>query len=429
MNQTKTVPFNKLIIVMSAITLCFINLLTDLCIVQIASHWFFWMIVVFIMKGDFFHPYVWYLGAHTLYHTAYPILYFLNLRTNRGYSGEPLLMAAVAALVFVMVIPGNHNSGEIISKPSGYSAMNRKLLHTLTIVITVSAFAIKALGYANKKEVYSSSSFFSAVLSIVLIYINVFTIESCFSLCVGDKIDKPLTAEILIATLSITLFTGERDLLLRLLLVLILMFFYFGKISKKSLTILLIGFVFLIPLSWQFKYYFLSGQITERDYSNGLESIIYNFLSGEFESASRNLQNLVNNKEITYGIMGGKTFISDITRVVGYAPYSSLRWHQSTFYANSSTGQGFTLIGEGYINFGYWGIVIVYLIVGLILRYLYLNCRNNIYTLFMYINSIPIFIYANRADLSNIYSPFVRHILLSVLIYYFLNNRIQWKKN
>lgn len=415
----------KLIILFFSILLCFINYSFNACIVQIISFWIFLTAVIVVMGGDFFHPYVWFLGAHILYSTAYPILYYMNIRTNRGYSSEPLFMSSLAILFFVLVVPAKRIEAQLLDKSHEAKKLNKSYLHILTIIITLSAFAIKILGYSNKKEIYGSSSFFTEVLSLVLIYINVFTLESCNMLSYENMIDKKTTIEIFIATFSITIFTGERDLFFRLSLIVILMLYFFGKIEKKSLILILCIFVILIPLSWKFKYFFLSGQLVDKSYDNGIKSVIENFLTGEFESASRNLQNLVNNKNISMGVMKGKTYISDITRIFGYAPYSAQRWHQNTFYATSSTGQGFTLVGEGYINFGYFGVIIEYIIVGLFIRVLYLNNNKNIYTLFIYISCIPIFIYANRADLSNVFSPFVRHVLLSAYIYNILKDRIK----
>lgn len=429
MHQNKTINSSKIIILFLSIVLCMINGITTSCNLQIMSFWVFWISVLIVMHGDFLHPYVWYLGAHTLYSTAYPILYTLNLRTNRSFSPEPLFMSAIAVLTFVLIVPTYHNRGEIIQKPVGKSGLNKTLLHVMTVVIFLSAVAIRMIGFSGKRDIYSNSEFFTAVLSLVLIYIYVYIIDTCVSLCNGEKLNRLLLVEILIATLSITLITGERDLTLRLLLILIMVLFYFQRIKRRTLIILIVGFVFIIPLSWQFKYYFSTGVITQRSTDNGIIGIIYNFLSGEFESASRNLQLLVNNAEVTKGIMQGKTFISDITRIFGFGPNSSVHWYQSTFFPTSGSGQGFTLIGEGYINFGILGVVIVYCIVGCMIKVLYKNYRKDVYRMYMYFCSIPIFIYANRADLANIFSPLVRHVILSAVLYYFLKQRIKIGEN
>lgn len=423
-----TTSKKKLAIVGLAFILLVSNYICKVCLYQIISFWVFLGLVIVIMRFDFFHPMVWYNAALTIYSTAYPILYYLDVRTNRGYTSEPLLLTSVAILTFVSVMSADHNEGTLIEVDRAYSGLNEFLLHFLTFFTFGAAVAIKFLGFSGKKDIYASSSFFTIVLSGVLIFIYLYVLNICDKLSNNEKIKKLTLLEVFLSILAIALITGERDFIMRFLLMMILTLYYFGKISKRTLLFLLAGFIVLIPLSWQYKYYFSTGLITVRSYDNGISSILINFLSGEFESASRNLQMLVNNCSITKGIMHGKTWISDVTRVVGYGPYSPVRWFQNTFYAQSSTGQGFTIIGEGYINFGYLGVVFEFIIIGIMLRKLYYGYRKNIYTLFFYIGSIPLFIYATRADLSNIFSPFFRHILLSAGLYYLLKNKVVWNK-
>lgn len=430
MSDKSNINIKKILILFLSIVLCIINDATTSCIVQVSSFWTFLVLVVIIMKADFLHPYVWFLGMHTVYYTAYPILSIIYNEYQYGYSNQPMFYASIAILVFVIVVPATHNNGHINNKNSDHIGLNRKFQHIMTIIILVSIIFIKALGYSSKVEIYSSNPILTMVFSLVLIYINVYTLDFCDQLCVHNKVDVKLILETFLSVFLLTMFSGERDLLLRFLLVTVLTLFFFNVIDKRKLVIFILSFVtVIIPMSVKYKTFFLSGRIVETSESKGVRGVISSFLSGEFESASRNLQIIINNEESTKGIMSGKTLINDVTTIFGYAPNSGLKWFQNTFYHGHRTGMGFTLVGEGYINFGIIGIIIVYLIIGIFSRILYKNYRNSIYTFFFYISSIPLLIYASRADLANIFSPFVKHTLLSAVLFYLLKEKFVAKRN
>lgn len=202
-----------------------------------------------------------------------------------------------------------------------------------------------------------------------------------------------------------------------------LILLYFKKINKRQILILGLVGIALIPISSIYKYYFLTGETMGELQIGDARFLFSEILRGEFESASRNLQVLISNKSVSRAVMGGQTIISDILRIFGYAPNSSIVWFQNRFFSSEAAGQGFTLIGEGYINFGYFGVVLVYAITALILRIIYKNSNKNLFNLFVYFCSIPIFIYANRADLANIFTPLVRQVLTVFIVVYIFSSK------
>lgn len=425
------ITFEKLALIMLAILLCSFNFFCTDIILQIASFWMFYLFTIFIMHFDFLHPYIWHLGVSIIYYTAYPILYSLNFRVVYGYTNEPLFIFSLCILTFIVFCPGYHNNSQdlffskktILEKNNKH--ISRSLMHGMTILIIVAAVAIMALGYSSKVEIYRNNIFISTVLTLVLIYINIYTLEFCTSLKLTRKVDIPFLSEVLLSTFAISMISGERDIMFRMIVVTTLMLYYFKMIKKKDVIIIFIAFIIVIvPMSTQYKYFFLRGNINAVDYSNGLESFIVNFLTGDFESASRNLQILVNNKDITFGIMHGKTFLSDILSIFNLANNSAIRWFQDTFFTGRSTGMGFTIIGEGLLNFGYFGAIFEYAILALFVGWLYKNHKKSIYRLFYYFSAIPLFMYANRGDFANIISPFVKHILLSALLFYIIKVKL-----
>lgn len=418
----------KRIIILLSILLVAINGLATDCLVQIISFWVFMAAVVVIMKFDFVHPYIWYFGMQTLYYTAYPILYVLGYNQTAGYTPEPMFLASIMTLVLAILFPGEHKGGKLERSVKLDSLFLKNIIHIFSGVALLTVVLIVISGFETKNQMYGSTFgfFYQLVFSGALIYMNMGSCLVCNTLERDKRLDIMLVLELGISILLLTLFSGERDLIIRFLVVIIMILKFFNIIKTKTFIVLVLSFVVLIPLTKTMKYFFLTGELSSPLALGSFGDLLNDFLSGEFTSASRNLQVLVNNEETVKGVMGGKTFLSDVVRITGYAPFSALSWYQSTFFPNETVGKGFSLIGEGYINFGYVGVVIVGIVVGLLVRFLYLNHTKNIIYLFIYVCSIPIFIYANRADLANIFSPMVRQVLISAAVIYFAPGIWHW---
>ena len=168
-----------------------------------------------------------------------------------------------------------------------------------------------------------------------------------------------------------------------------------------------------------FKYYFVGGGIGE----SSEYGFLYSLIAGEFESASRNLQLLINNESFAKGCQGYVILINDVLGVINSKIASSVAWFNKTFYSDSVTEYGFSLVGEGYIIDGINGIVIVFVIVGLIIRYIYIHAFKNIYWLTAYFYFITVMIYAIRGDLGTIYSAMLKQIFLVVMFLKLLNKK------
>ena len=184
----------------------------------------------------------------------------------------------------------------------------------------------------------------------------------------------------------------------------------------------------MLPLSHIYKYYFLTGTITSTKVFN-FNTLLFDFLNGEFISASKNLQVLINNEFYTNALFKGKTILNDFIRIFMKTNFTHGKWYNDTFFPHvKTTGYGFTIVGEGYINFGYLGVILVFIILALFIRVLYRNYYKNMYSFCIYIYTIPLYMYAIRADLANIFSPLIKHLLLSMLIIYIME-RIIIKKH
>jgi hypothetical protein len=418
---------SKILIVILGIMMMLVNLVSTSPAFCVGCIWLYLMLVVVVMGFDIIHPNVWFVGMLVLYNTGYLILYELGFNMEYGYSKEPIVLASLATLVFTSIMPGRTKNIGLKHHVAYKSGAETIVLHTMTIILIATAIIIKVSGFSGKTEIYQNHPIITKVFSLALIYINFFVLETCASLDLNNRINFLNAVEVFVSITLLTLLSGERDLVFRLILDAALIAYYFKKISLWRFWFwgAIVGIV-ILPLSVSIKYFFTAGVLTKLNITN-FTHVIYKFFSAEFLSASRNLQILVKDASNVKGVMNGTTLINDITTVFGYAPHSALGWFQDRFFYNRGTGMGFTLIGEGYINFGYVGVVLVYSVVALITRWLYLNRNRNIYCLYIYISSVPIFVYANRADLANILSPFVKHILLGGLLFYILRERVSIK--
>jgi hypothetical protein len=80
----------------------------------------------------------------------------------------------------------------------------------------------------------------------------------------------------------------------------------------------------------------------------------------------------------------------------------------------SGGGQGFTLVGEGYVNFGVFGVVLWFVLIGLFARLLYMGSSKGLLGMASYVMAMPVLMIATRGDLSNIMSQCTKHIFLPI---------------
>ena len=104
---------------------------------------------------------------------------------------------------------------------------------------------------------------------------------------------------------------------------------------------------------------------------------------------------------------------------------NGVEWFNKTYFSENRAGQGFSLVAEGYINFGFLGIILVFVLVGLLIKFIYQRSSKNIYYFSFYVVSIPVFMYSIRADLTNILSPIIRQNLIVVILVLFITQIIR----
>lgn len=373
-----------------------------------------------IVKFDVAHPFVWFSFVFMLYSISYPILYLNGILYDvYTYTDSLMFSQWLALVVFLFCIGPSQVDYSRLKDQKTTIISNRIFLIMVSIILFATILKISTGGYSHKHEIYAEGSLvvfigFRAALIFLMLYainLSVFAIKE-------NKIDYKLTIFIFGVIFLMVFFSGERDLIIRALVILFFIYYIIVKKSKLTREIIILGAVSLslIPILGQYKYFGLTGKKT----SSGLNFFL-SFLTSDFQSASKNLQILLLD-ESAKGKFKGATFITSFLRafnldkVLGIDAFSSGGWYNETYFEAGRAGQGFTLVGDGYVNFGYIGIIILFIFVGISVRFLYKQSNKGIYCFVFYILSIPVFMYAIRADLANILSPLIKQNLLTIIL-------------
>lgn len=392
----------------------------DSTLVHIFSFLILPLFAVFIVNFNLFHPYVWFSVFFSLYSLSYPILYFFGYVNKYGYNKELILLQWLALLVFLLVVTPNDYEKKLAVNPPDV-LFNKISINLFSLALILSTIVISLKGYTHKNEIYSNGNVF-LILSfrLALLLIIIFMYELIYDLSKKEKINMYLILKIFGSITLFTLYTGERDLLFRLIIIFVLILYKYKKINNKALLVLAPIGILGLPLSHMYKYYFLTKSISSAIEIN-LRTIFFEFLDGEFVSASRNLQILLNDSDYSQGLFQGKTILNDFIRVLFKTNFTHGEWFHSRYFSEvATTRYGFTLVGQGYINFGYFGVVLIFAMLGFFVRFLYKKSSCSIYSLMIYVYSIPLVIYSIRADIGNIISPFVNHLLISIIMLFFI---------
>lgn len=396
---------------------------------DIVIHLISFFILIFtsciVVKFDIFHPYVWYNIFFGIYSCAYPILYYMNIYNKYGYSKISIFYSWLSLVVINLIIPVK----KIKLKKINCLKYKNKIIENFNnliqiFVFSVMIFIVNSSKYTHKNIIYSDNNIFLKLafsLTYFIILVYAYNLSKKLNLNLRGIFFTILKTAFVVGMVSII--TGERDYLFSYLLITILLLFHYKKIKIISLILIAPLGIILLPLTSSFKYFILTGKIFKASISN---NIFLKFLDGEFISAGRNLQILVSNN--CYNIFKGKMLLNDFIRVFYSTGVSHQIWFNQVFFPLSKhTKYGFTLTGEGYVNGGILGVIFVFILVGLIIRYLYLNSNKSFYNMALYLYMIPLFIYSSRADIANIISPLLKYGLFGITVIWILEY-INFKK-
>jgi len=387
----------------------------NLILMIIVGMWYF--------NFEIFHPFVWLTPFIFIYNISVIALDILDIRETQ--ITQHLLLAIYIAIfamfiffVFFSKKKKNKNLEIANITPISFKYLNF-IYYLLSIIIIINIVLFLKSGITSKSQLSLSGSY----LNLGYIY-QLYVFISFFYIIQSLYVKKILPKKVIFITISlvilIALAIGERDALFSLILLLLYLYYIYKKPPKKVIYILGFLLIFTIPLFGALKNVFSLGIEDRLANTNFLIKIF----QGEFLSAGRNFEVLFQHINEWYYFYG-ETILWDFLRTIippfVYRVQNPVGWFNRTFLPDvvaQGRGHGFTLIGEGYINFGYIGVFIWFFLLAFILNLLYRRFDKNLFLFSLYIYMIPTAIYIQRADLSNFFSPLLKHGLMFVLIVY-----------
>lgn len=376
-----------------------------------------------LVAFDITHPYCWFSITFALYNTAYTILYVLGYDVSAGYSGLNAVYTIIAMGIVLFIVGGvridtqNPLKKGIRINP----ALNEVVFFLLALASIAFSIILLRRGYSGKKDMQAADDiFYKLGVHIVrwMMVLMVIQMNHYFTNGFKKKTIKYLVVSVIAASF-LSLCTGERDILFRAVLLIIFILFYYRIIRIRHIFLAIPAGVILMVLSVYYKYYALRGVRNTR-YTTG--NLIYQFLMTDFHATGRNTQFLINNLW-TKGYFGIKMFFNELFR--GIVPFVSYinpsNWYNYQVYPGSFKGQAFTLVGFGHVISGLSGVILVFIMLGLFIRFTYRNSRKSLYSLSFYLYSISIVAGSYRATLNTIVNMSIKGALVGILISWFLS--------
>jgi oligosaccharide repeat unit polymerase len=404
------------VLVISTIISMLLILISDSVAINFLAFFLLSMTAIALVKFDFVHPYFWFIPPFLMYQLSFPILEIYGLLPSSPVRTYSMWLSFLALVTFIYVVGPNRI--EVI-KPRINSFDS--LVPTLYPIFILSLFAASAhlyfvltSGAKTKSEIGLDTSLYRILIPfysiIILCYVLILSKET-----LKHKRAIFLSTTMFLFSLATVSISGQRDILLRVVLAAVFVLSIYGTNRNKKIT----GFLLLlttisIPRLADLRNVALTGEITSRNTSNFIED----FATSEFTSASRNLEILIQYQD-SWNFFHGATFINDFTYVFFRIGETAGMWFNREFFFKAyqvGVGYGFSLVGEGYMNFGAIGVVITFALFAFLVRILYRQSAKNWIALMIYLLSIPIFLYSIRGDFGTVLAYLLKHIALPLLI-------------
>ncbi|WP_263821271.1 O-antigen polysaccharide polymerase Wzy family protein [Salinibacter sp.] len=371
-------------------------------------------------RWDPVHPVVWYTPFIILYSFSAVFIHHRG-HYKLDHPDEVSLigfLAVSSGLIGISVVDWWIESGSKWVPKVNISLDKISLLVSFYGVLVLSLIYmgyVYASGVSSKPDLLRSDIIYLGVLYGV---VNTFSLLTIVRSVMRRGQVPVLPVVITIATfLAVVLVLGQRNPILRYFIGVTLILYGFGILEKWQVYTVGISILVSIPLMGLAKAYVLSGKLGELN-----ESLPLSILTGEFRSAGRNMDTLLS-RAGEWEYRHGGTVITDVLRGVVPAPIHKFQnptnWFRNELHpelASKGMGPGFTFAGEGFINFGYIGVVVWFFLVSILIVYLYKHRKSSLLLYITYVSSVPIFIYSLRADIANILSPVLKHVVVPLLM-------------
>lgn len=371
---------------------------------------------------DLAHPYTWFGVSFFAYSASTPILVAMHEASAVGSLHKALTLEWIALVAFLVAV-GPAKRTPVFTANLDKIVSSAKFLYGLCFLASVVFVAAAWFGgYTDKLQLLRSNSFWLKLSSAFPVMSLAFAVLVTATILRRRRPPWGLLVFTLGWTSFALLVTGERDFVYRAILIAaLLMHSLYRHIGRMGIAVLIIAAFGFVPLLASLKVVLISHEKVDVSFSR----IVVGALSDEPATASRNLDVLLSQPDAE-GKEGGRTLLQDIRRAAlpssffpqGDDPTSVFN---RTFYPNyvaGGGGVGFTLVGEGYLNFGALGVGMWFAFLGLVIRALYSRSAHSPIWLVAYVTMVPIAVYIIRADFSNLMAQSTKHVLIPIMLLY-----------
>lgn len=373
-----------------------------------------------VSSAGILHPIAWFSPFFWSYSVVYPVVAEYGSGGPYGYAEEAIPLAFSGYLAFTSVC-------YLFTSPRRTTFSNLKPLRgasgaaLLFIPVVLAGVALVLVGgVASKRDyllVYGGGLLAymifafqvpaaGAVLATISKYCRGYRIKSI-------ALDKFI---MLISACAVIVYgaTGERDHLFRLLLM-IGLFVYAAYFRYRVLHVWLAtaALFVVLPISHAAKAFMLADSPSIVGIGRSLEG-------SDFASAGF-VFNYVLMRRVDW--LGGQSLLDAVKRVFFIEPEaaSATAWLHNdirqSYGDEGASGWGFSLVAEGYVNFGSIGPAIVLGLVAIMASMIYRRAKLSTLTLLYYLLFAGSAIYAIRADMANLLVQTLHHNV-AIVIYF-----------
>lgn len=425
---------------------------------HMACIWTVVLVAALAVDLDVMHPWCWFSALFTLYNTAHSIMLCFDVDSSygAGYTKENTLYALLALVVVLVVIGPRRIDLSVYPEREVYinPRFTKLLFYIMSVTTIIFAFILKSRGYSGKTEMKAEGDIFYRIgvhlIRWTLIYGSLLLcnllnrsdkatklrisylfkknqdMENSVEEIKKNKSDRKDFVLIIlfsaVASFSLGLLTGERDIIFRYIILIILLFSFFGIITKKHILTLIPILMGVLILSLYFKYYFLGVNLNTR-YS--ADNLIVQFLYADFYAAGGNFQWLLDSPW-TKGYFGFSLLFKEILRVVfSFSDPSLSYWFNNVVFPGKYKHRAFTLLGNGYVMGGALGIILLFILVALLVKFFYVRCYKNVYYFVFYVFVAITVMSSFRQSLYGIADSLVKGILMAYIVHKFFIRHIK----
>lgn len=325
-------------------------------------------------------------------------------------------------------------SKRIIKEQLPTFTINNIFVRAIFVVAMISFIGYIATGgLAELQNVYSGDGDLNAV-GIYSYFNNIFVICSnllaIFVFLVTDKLTKIVAFTFIVICSLLMLATGSRTLVLGLALILIVSYSrYIKRISlPKILLFLLIGSLFMTFIQLSRTQEFSGGNWSDNASKNiVIESpldifndlVVNNrnlYVLVDFADKHGNVYFLSAISDVSSPFPGLSTYISESMNVPKELIFGGALPTFLEFGSNSDWGIGTNLVGETYVGYGFYGVIIIMFLLGYVVKKTYNASSHNINAFIIYFLLVSHAVFFPRAFY--LYQP--RTVVWSLLLVFIL---------